>query len=191
MSKLDKLLKKFNADEPSEDDLIAEFIKILSVDDDCFQDSGKNTVTKENYEKMRSLKTYLDKELEIGDVFYFAMLREQVSKRKRTTTFNSPYLNSNEIGGIRSEAFEMAIKLVKISEDELPLFMLLPEHYLRRIIILNQDNQTYSIDRSLIKKISGSVPHLILKMSEEEVKESDEFIFFKYVKKHFKKSNKK
>jgi len=188
MSKLDKLLNKFS-EEPTEDELAAEFLEILRVGDDCFQEGAKNIVTKMKLAIMHTKKTHLGKELEVGDVLYFAMLKEKSMEKKIEIKETSQYLGIGEIDFDASKTVDISIKLITISEDELPHYMLSPNFYLRRIIILNNDD-THSIDRTLIKTAS-SIPHLILKMSEKEVKESGEFIYFKYVKKNFKKSNKK
>lgn len=168
MSKLDKLLNKFS-EEPTEDELAAEFLEILRVGDDCFSDKSKSIITQEFFNVMKVRETYSGINLKVGDLSYYCMLTESIKKE----------------GGITAETF---LKLIKIIEEEFGLFILQPERYLRNIIKLNHENQTYSIDRSFIKK---DLPILILKPSEQEVKESGEFIYFKYVKKNFKKSNKK
>jgi len=168
MSKLDKLLNKFS-EKPTEDTLVAEFLDILRLGEDCFSDKSKTLITQDFFDKMKTKETYFKLRLKVGDSMYWCMLTQNI---KRDPCFT----------------VETSLRLTTIVDKEFNLLMLQPERYLRRIIVLDHDNRTYYVDRSFIKK---DIPTLILKLSEKEVKESGEFEWFKYIKREYKKTNKK
>lgn len=186
MSKLAKLLNKF-PQEPTKDELVKEFLEILRVDEDCFNNKTKSIITQDNFALMKSKKTHSGIELEVGDTTYFCFLTESMKRDDNTPTIQS-YLLTEAIRRDDNMPTEISLKLIKIIDQEFTLFILQPEKYLRRIIVLDHDNQTYSINRSSIEK---DLPTLILKPLGDEAKENIEFAYFKYVKKNFKKSNKK
>lgn len=164
MSKLEKLLKRFNKLEKTP---YEEFMDFMSVQRDCFD---KSIVY--NSSIIKTKKTEAGKYLEDGDEFYFVLLFEKKEKTKES---------------IDISMVEFLMKLIALLEEEFHIYMLNPD-LARRGIVLDYSDLTYTLDRKKMLESCGKVPHLIYSKTEEDLLKEPSYQYFLNIKKNFKKN---